>query len=75
MNAILLIRERILRITLRILLLPLMLLWLNPSASAQKQNLLSGYVRDAAISEDLIGATIYVPQLELDSTTNACGFY
>src|SRR6218665_2877027 len=42
---------------------------------AQKQNTLSGYVKDAASGEDLIGATIYVKEISAGTNTNTYGFY
>jgi len=41
---------------------------------AQKHTL-SGYVKDAASGEALIGASIYVPKLKVGANTNAYGFY
>ena len=42
---------------------------------AQKQNTLSGYVKDAASGEDLIGATIYAKEISAGTNTNTYGFY
>src|SRR5690606_6957236 len=36
---------------------------------------LSGYVRDARTNETLIGATVYIKELQAGATTNAYGFY
>lgn len=44
-------------------------------AFGQTKFSLSGYVRDAASGEDLIGATIYFPELETGTTTNIYGYY
>lgn len=42
---------------------------------AQDTYTLSGTVKDAATGEDLIGATVYFPKLEMGSSTNQYGFY
>lgn len=42
--------------------------------SAQTKTL-SGYVRDAATGEDLIGVNIWSPELKVGTSTNAYGFY
>ncbi len=44
-------------------------------ASAQKKVSLSGYVKDAASGETLIGAGIYVKEAETGIATNTYGFY
>lgn len=45
-------------------------------ASAQEQQFtLSGYVKDAANGEELIGATVSIPELNTGVTTNVYGFY
>jgi outer membrane cobalamin receptor len=36
---------------------------------------LSGYLKDKANGEGLIGATIYIPQLKIGAITNSYGFY
>ena len=36
---------------------------------------ISGHIKDAETGEDLIGATIYVDQLESGTTTNVYGYY
>lgn len=36
---------------------------------------ISGYVRDAASGEDLIGATVYVQELKTGTTSNVYGYY
>lgn len=36
---------------------------------------LSGYIRDASSGESLIGASIYIQEVEIGITTNAYGFY
>jgi hypothetical protein len=45
------------------------------SLLAQKKVTLSGYVRDAASSEALINATVYVKELGVGTQTNNYGFY
>lgn len=42
---------------------------------AQDKFALSGYIRDASNGETLIGATVYVPNLQQGVTTNEYGFY
>jgi len=39
------------------------------------KNTLSGYIKDAASGEDLIGAMIYVKEISTGTNTNAYGFY
>ena len=49
---------------------------LFPNALTAQENLtLSGYVRDAANGETLIGATIYLSEIGKGATTNVYGFY
>lgn len=36
---------------------------------------ISGHIRDAATGEDLIGATVYVKELQTGTTSNVYGFY
>lgn len=40
-----------------------------------QQHTLSGYVRDAENGEELIGVTVYVPELQLGVVSNVYGFY
>ena len=42
---------------------------------AQEKHTMSGYVRDVSSGEELIGATIYTPELNTGTTTNHYGFY
>ena len=42
---------------------------------AQEKVTLSGYLFDAANGETLIGATVYVPELQAGAVTNVYGFY
>lgn len=44
-------------------------------AQAQQKFTISGYVKDASSGEELIGVTVYIPQLKAGTTTNAYGFY
>lgn len=53
----------------------LLLLILPFTMLAQKKVTLSGYLRDAASSETLIGATIYFKENQQAVQTNAYGFY
>ena len=43
--------------------------------NAQENFSMSGYVRDAATGEELIGATIYVEEVKDGAATNVYGFY
>lgn len=46
------------------------------SVSAEAQNItISGYVKDAATKESLIGANIYSPGTKMGTSTNEYGFY
>ena len=45
------------------------------SAAAQQKYTISGYVKDAANGEDLIGVTVYVQELKTGAVTNQYGFY
>ena len=40
-----------------------------------KQYIISGYIKDAISSEDIIGATVYIKNLSVGTVTNAYGFY
>ena len=44
-------------------------------AQKQKKVTVSGYVRDAANGEDMVGATVYVPEISNGAATNLYGFY
>ncbi|QCR21261.1 TonB-dependent receptor [Pontibacter sp. SGAir0037] len=57
------------------LLLYLLLVLSIGSAFAQKTATLSGFVRDAASHEALVGATVAVPDLKAAAVTDARGFY
>ena len=56
------------------LCLILVLLALSGGAWAQRYTV-SGYIRDAATGEALIGASLYFPRLKTGTTANAYGFY
>jgi hypothetical protein len=45
------------------------------SLQAQEKVTLNGYIKDAQNGEELIGVTIYIPQLRAGTVTNAYGFY
>lgn len=60
----------VLRVTL-FLLLPLGLLAQTPA----ERRTISGYVKDAANGEGLIGVSVYVRERSTGATTNAYGFY
>lgn len=42
---------------------------------AQEKLTINGYLRDASNGEELIGATVYVPELKNGTTSNLYGFY
>ena len=43
--------------------------------SAQAQSFISGYVKDKESGEPLIGATVYIPEINNGVATNGSGFY
>ncbi len=43
--------------------------------SAQQQFTISGYIKDGTNGEALIGATVYIPQIQGGTVTNVYGFY
>jgi len=53
----------------------LLILLLPQIAIAQKKVSLSGYMRDAASGESLIGATVYIVEAQQGATSNGYGFY
>jgi len=53
----------------------LLLLLLPLSVIAQKKVTLSGYIRDAESGESLIGATVFIKEIQKAEQTNAYGFY
>src|SRR5688572_29068273 len=46
---------------------------LSPASAIR--HTLSGYVRDSVSGEYLIGATVYIKELQKGTTTNSYGFY
>jgi hypothetical protein len=44
-------------------------------ARSQEKVTLNGYIKDADNGEELIGVTVYIPQLKAGTATNAYGFY
>ncbi|MEM9830064.1 MAG: TonB-dependent receptor [Bacteroidota bacterium] len=46
-----------------------------PVKMRQEKVTISGYVTDAATGEELIGATVYVQELEIGTVTNVYGYY
>ncbi|MEO1259040.1 MAG: TonB-dependent receptor [Bacteroidota bacterium] len=54
----------------------LILLFLFPAALfAQQNNTISGYIKDGASGETLIGATVFIKELGTGTTSNEYGFY
>src|SRR3990170_1387976 len=45
------------------------------AVQAQEKVTLNGYVKDATNGEELIGVTVYIPQLKAGTVTNPYGFY
>lgn len=45
------------------------------AAWAQEKFTLNGYVKDAANGEELIGVSVYIPELKAGTVTNSYGFY
>lgn len=58
-----------------IVLVLLLLIPFSTLAYAQKTVTLSGYIRDSASGEDLIGATVYAKEVAQGTTANVYGFY
>ncbi|MEY5052314.1 MAG: hypothetical protein RIS78_867, partial [Bacteroidota bacterium] len=56
------------------ILLGLFLLTTNLSAQVRRSTL-SGYVRDAQTGEMLVGASLWLPEIQSGTSTNAYGFY
>ena len=52
-----------------------LLLFVYTIAYAQNKVSLSGHIRDAKSSEDLLGATVYVKELGIGISANNYGFY
>lgn len=53
----------------------LVLTLFSTTAFCQKKYTLNGYIRDEASGEELIGVSIYIPNLNTGTATNAYGFY
>lgn len=53
----------------------LLLFLISLSASAQTKHSVSGFLKDAANGEGLIGVSVYVREAQTGVTTNAYGFY
>ncbi len=49
--------------------------WICSQSIAGEKNTISGYLKDAATGEELIGATILIKELSNGTTTNLYGFY
>src|SRR5688500_17478823 len=59
---------------IRIYLLSVIVLF-TLHVQAQEKATLNGYVKDASNGEELIGVTVYIPELKAGTITNAYGFY
>ncbi len=68
---------KILRITLIFSLLNLLILplWAQEAAENKDFITISGYIKDADNLETLLGATIYIQELQTGATTNGYGYY
>lgn len=62
------IRKTILTSVILVLLCPFMI-------GQNKKTTLSGYVKDSDTGEDMISATVYIPEISSGTTTNEYGFY
>ncbi|MFY0653355.1 MAG: TonB-dependent receptor [Cyclobacteriaceae bacterium] len=56
-------------------LLLILLVFLSSATIVEGQVTISGYIKDASNGEDLIGASVYIQQLENGTITNVYGFY
>ena len=56
-------------------LLLLLFTFLCLTGAAQNKVTLNGYVKDSNNGEELIGVTVYLPELKAGTVTNAYGFY
>src|SRR5689334_25382744 len=56
-------------------LLSVVLLTCGFGAWAQAKFTLNGYVKDASNGEELIGVSVYIPELKAGTVTNSYGFY
>ncbi len=60
---------------IRFFLIVATLLVLSMAARSQEKVTLNGYIKDGANGEELIGVSVYIPQLKAGTVTNAYGFY
>jgi hypothetical protein len=60
---------------MRLIYLALPILIVHAAGAQSDKATLSGYIRDKANGEALIGATVFVPQVSAGTVTNAYGFY
>ncbi len=51
------------------------LILISVGVTAQDRFTVNGYVKDASNGEELIGVTIYIPQMKAGAVSNAYGFY
>ncbi|OFX49334.1 MAG: collagen-binding protein [Bacteroidetes bacterium GWA2_30_7] len=51
------------------------LIILSINTYAQEKSTLSGYLKDESSGEELIGASVYIPEIKSGGTTNIYGFY
>lgn len=51
------------------------LILISFAARSQQKVTLNGYIKDAENGEELIGVTVYIPQLKAGTVTNDYGFY
>ena len=63
------------KLSIRLTLLICLLIPLSGTTQKADKHTLSGYIKDASTGEDLIGANLYVKELEIGNTSNVYGFY
>jgi hypothetical protein len=56
-------------------LIAVLLAFLSFATFAQAKVTLNGYVKDSGNGEELIGVTVYIPQIQAGTSTNSYGFY
>ena len=56
-------------------ILPVLFTFLQLTGTAQDKVTLNGYVKDSSNGEELIGVTVYLPELKAGTVTNSYGFY
>lgn len=59
----------------KFVLLILLLMFIVASANGSRRYTLSGYIKDSENGENLIGASIYIDELQTGTATNHYGFY